>query len=189
MLQGYYLVANDNDSYIQEEFYKKEICECKDFVFNREKYLNEDIMITKKYLDCSYTYDGYFIVSKRFKLFYEKSNFMGLKFFKINKKYDLYYAKAFKSIEFDSKRRKTKFLEFNQECEMFNEIVGATPICLKSKKKVTNSFFKTDVLFGRGYSQSPFLIVDIEIGKKLKKEKFKGLQLKEILSKYEWENR
>ena len=187
MLQGYYLVANDNDSYIQEEFYNKEICECENFVFNREKYLNEDIVITKKDLDCSYTYDGYFIVSKEFMQFYEKSNFIGLKFFKINEKYDLYYAKASKSIEFDSERRKTKFLEFNKKCAMFNEVVGATPICLKDKNKINNGFFKTDVLFGRGYSQSPFLIVDVDTGKKLKKEKFKGLQLKEVLSKYEWE--
>ena len=91
------------------------------------------------------------------------------------------------SIDFDVDRRNTRFLEFNEICNEYNEVVGATPVCLKENRQIEIGFYRTNIEFGRGYAKSPLILVDSETFKLIKKEKFKGLYGEKILDKYDWE--
>jgi len=187
MVLGFTITGQDNDSYLKEDLYGKNISECIDYIANREKYITEDFRISKTKYDYSYTYDGALIISQRFKDFCEKLEFTDIEFHKLQAQPNFYLFKVNSVIEFDSERRKTRFLEYNEKCGEYNEVVGAVPVCLKDNQKIKKGFYRTDIEFGRGYAKSPLIIVDKDIYKKIQKEKFKGLYGEKILDKYNWE--
>ncbi len=77
-------------------------------------------------------------------------------------------------LEYDNEPNRLTSIEYNDECQEFNEVVGAYPIKLKSQKILNKGIYRTDIEFGRGYAKSPVIIVDCETFKLMKKEKFKG---------------
>ena len=93
---------------------------------------------------------------------------------------DLYLFKCTNIIEFDVERRETKFEEFNEECQMYNSVIGAHPICLKVNSPIENGFFRTDVKFGSGYEQSPIIIIGCSTYLKMKSEKFNDIAFEAI---------
>jgi len=187
MILGYSISGPDNDSYLNEELYGKNICECLKYIRNRENYISPELTIKKTKYDFSYTYDSATIVSQIFKDFCEKENFKNIEFHQLKRQKGFYLFKVNRIIKFDSKRRKTKFLEYNESCDEYNEVIGATPICLKENKELKTGFFRTDIEFGRGYAKGYDILVDIGTFEKMKKEKLKGLYGEEILHKYNWE--
>jgi hypothetical protein len=187
-LLGYSISGSDNDSYMNADMWGKNICDCLDYVKNRQSHMNESFELRKKTLDLSYTYDGYLIVSGRFKIFCAENNYQGLRFFQIPNYPTHYLLLVDNVIRFDTKRRETRFLEFNPECNEYHVVVGATPVCLVDNSILADGFYRTDIEFGNSYSKSPVILAGLDTGLKLKQEKFKGLSLEKIFSKYKWEN-
>jgi hypothetical protein len=136
MILGYYLQGQDNDSYLNADLYEKNISECLDFVRNREKYINQDFIVKRTKYEFSYTYDGALIVSQRFKDFCEKNKLKEIEFYQLKYQQEYYLFKVKKTIDFDVERRNTRFLEFNESCNEYNEVVGATPVCLKENRQL-----------------------------------------------------
>lgn len=128
---------------MNEKLYGKNICECLNYVRNRENYITSEFQIKKKKYDFSYTYDSAIIVSKKFKDFCENEKLKGIEFYQLKKQKDFYLFKVNQILEFDSQRRKTEFIEYNESCGEFNEVVGAFPVCLKSNEKMKNNIFIT----------------------------------------------
>ncbi len=188
-LLGYSIDASDNDSYMNADIWGKNICDCLDFVKNRPLHLNEKFKLTKKNLDISYTYDCFLIVSDRFRIFCVSNNYQGLHFFQIRNYPKHYLFQVNNILQFDSKRRGTRFLDFNPSCNEYQEVIGANPVCLVDNLILANGFYRTDLEFGGGYSKSPIILTGVETGSKLKLENFKGLSLEKILSQYEWEDK
>ncbi len=174
MVIGYSLSFPDNDSYLNEDLYEKNICECLEFVKHREKYLNEHFKIRRRSLDVSTTYDRAEIVSEKFKSFCDKINLKGISFFNLQNQKSHYLMIVNNILEYDNEPNRLTSIEYNDECQEFNEVVGAYPIKLKSQKILNKGIYRTDIEFGRGYAKSPVIIVDCETFKLMKKEKFKG---------------
>ena len=187
MILGYSISGPDNDSYLNEKLYGKNICECLNYIRNRENYITSEFKIKKTKYDFSNTYDSAIIVSKKFKNFCENEKLKGIEFYQLKEQKGFYLFKVNQTVEFDSERRKTEFIEYNKSCGEFNEVVGVTPVCLKKNEKLKTGFFKTDIEFGRGYAKGNEILVDFETFEKMKKEKFKGLYGEKILDKYNWE--
>ncbi len=187
MVLGYYLQGQDNDSFLNEALEQKGICLCLDYIKHREKYISKSFEIKYVKYDFSYTYDGALIISRRFKDFCIEMGLEGLKFYHIESQPDFFLLKVGDIVEFDCKRRKTRFLEFDASCEEYNEVVGATPVCLKENKSLENGIYRTDIEFGRGFAKAPLILVGVEIYQLMKQEKFSGLFGEEILDKYNWE--
>ena len=120
MILGYSISGPDNDSYLHEKLYGKNIYECLDYVRNRENYITPEFKIKKKEYDFSYTYDSAIIVSKKFKDFCENEKLKGIEFHQLKKQKDFYLFKVNQILEFDSRRRKTEFIEYNESCGEFN---------------------------------------------------------------------
>lgn len=187
MILGYAINGPDNDSYLNPSLYGKNICECLDYIRNRENYITKDFKIKKTKYDISYTYDGAVIVSTKFKNFCEMEGFKDLEFYILKRQTDFYLFKATHTIEFDSTRRKTQFLEYNSQCNEYNEVVGANPVCLKKNSLLKPGFYRTDIEFARGYAKHPLMIVDIDTYQKFRTLKLNGFYGEKILDIYDWE--
>ena len=186
---GYSISAPDNDSYMNEDMWGKDICDCLDFVKNRQAHLNTDFKLTKKNYDISYTYDAYLIVSDRFKQFCVDNKNGDILFYRLPNDEAKFLMTVNSIVKFDTKRRGTKFLNFNSKCNEYNEVIGATPVCLANNLTLPDGFFRTDMEFGGSYAKSPVILLGFDTYTKLKAQKFKGLYCKKILDKYEWENK
>jgi hypothetical protein len=93
----------------------------------------------------------------------------------------------FNLVSVDTKRREIDYYEYNTLCNEYHEVIGAYPVCLIDKAPLNKGFYRTDIEFGSGYAKSALEVVDIETGKKLKSEKFKGLYLDDVLTEYGFE--
>ena len=185
---GFSISGPDNDSYMNSDQYEVNICKCLDFVRNRQLHLNSNFKLTKKAYDISYTYDSYLIVSDRFKQFCVDNKYLGVSFFAIPNYETKYLMLVDNILKFDTARRETAFIEFNPDCSEYNEVVGATPVCLLDSTILSDGFYRTDIEFGRSYAKSAIILVGLETGAKLKAQKFRGLYLEKILDKYKWED-
>ena len=87
MILGYSISGPDNNSYLNEKFYGKDICECINYVRNREKHIASEFEVKNNNYDFSNTYDNATIVSQRFKDFCVRQSFKNIKFYKINNTY------------------------------------------------------------------------------------------------------
>jgi len=150
---GYLMVAPDNDSYMNPEMYESNICKCLDYIKNRHLHLNPNFELVKKSYDISSTYDSYLIVSNRFREFCLNQEYLGISFYPIPNYPDNFYFDIQRIVRYDAKRRETRFLEYNSECEEYNEVVGATPVCLVDNQTLPDGFFRTDIEFGGSYAK------------------------------------
>lgn len=186
---GFSISGPDNDSYMNPDQYGVNICKCLDYVKNRQLHLNPNFRLTKKSYDFSSTYDSFVIVSERFKQFCIENKYPGVSFYPIPNYETKFLLLVNNIVKFDSVRRKTVFIEFNSDCNEFNEIVGATPVCLVENSVLADGFYRTDIEFGSSYAKDPIILVGLETGTKLKAQKFKGLYLEKVLDKYDGEDK
>lgn len=184
MTIGYGISGPDNDSYLNPDGWGKTICEVIDFVNNRENYVTEKFRVKRANFNLSYTYDGGTIVSQKFRDFCLRNKYSTLKFYQLKKQKNLYLLKCTKIIAYDIEQRQTRFEEFQPDCQMYNSIAGATPICLSSKNKLEDGFYRTDILFGGGYEQSPILLIGTETFKKMQTEKFTDIDFQIVKNEY-----
>jgi hypothetical protein len=186
-LIGYSLGIYDSKSYMNSNMWGVDIFGCLDHVKNRYLHLNPNFKLKNRRADISVTYDSFVIVSTRFKEFCIDNNYQGVSFYDLTNYNDRFYMEIFNVVSVDTKRREIDYYEYNSVCNEYNEVIGAHPVCLVNKSPLDKGFYRTDIEFGRGYAKSAIEIVDIETGKKLKAEKFKGLYLDEILTEYDFE--
>jgi len=186
-LIGYSLGIYDNKSYMNQNMYGVDICNCIDHVKNRYLHLNPNFKLKNRRADISVTYDSFVIVSPRFKEFCTDNKYESVSFYDLANYKDRFYMEIFNVVSVDTKRREIDYYEYNSVCNEYNEIIGAHPVCLINKTPLERGFYRTDIEFGRGYAKSSIEVVDVETGKKLKAENFKGLYLDEVLTEYDFE--
>ncbi len=149
--------------------------------------VNPNFKIKSKKYNAGCTYDGFTIVSELFKQFCETEKYTGLEFFILPSLPNFYWFKVHNIVEFDTEARETQFINYNENCKGYEEIIGATPVCLKSKKTLANGFFRTDICFGSFAGKSPVYLVGEETMVKLKSAGFKEIVFEKVLDKYDWE--
>jgi hypothetical protein len=132
----------------------------------------------------SSTYDGFVIVSEKFKRFCETESYLGLEFINLPNAPGFYWFKTNNILEFDSNERETRFIDYNDDCKGYEEIIGATPACLKSKFPIGNNFFRTDICFGSSAGKSPLYLTGEVTKKKLEEVGFKEIYFEEVLDNY-----
>jgi len=186
-LIGYSLGIYDNKSYMNPNMYGIDICGCLSYVKNRYQHLSPIFKLKNRRADVSVTYDSFVIVSNRFRDFCVDNDYKGVHFYELANYNDRFYMEIFNVVTVDTKRREIDYYEYNLACNEYNEVIGAHPVCLINKTPLDKGFYRTDIEFGRGYAKSGIEIVDIQTGKELKSEKFKGLYLDEILTEYSFE--
>lgn len=131
--------------------------------------------------DVGGTYDGYVVVSKRFREFCRKQRWKGMSFLPIPGDTDFFVLRLSNVLTFDSKRRKTRFEDPCPTCGEFYNVIGANPVYLCGvTQPIEEGFFRSDLEFASGPEQHPLILVGIGTADKLRKQKFQKLDLKEV---------
>jgi len=144
---------------------------------------NPDIKIRiKKPVFC--TCDCFKIVSDEFKLFCEREAYEGLEFVVLPKSPGFYWFKAHKVIEFDPMDAGVRYLNYSEQYQGYEEIVGADPVNLKVLEPIPDGFFRSDLCFGWAETKHPLLFMGVETMKKIKAAGFKYFYVEEIKDNY-----
>lgn len=184
MLLGYALIIYDNKYSMYRNL---KLAKCAKYSDNYSiNLIDPSIKIrTKKHI--SSTYDNFTIVSDQFKAFCEHEKYAGLEFVVLPNSPGFYWFKIQNIIEFDSEAYGTRFINYNEQCQGYEEIIGADPACLKVKELIPDGFFRTDLYFGSFATKTPLEMVGIETRQKLIAAGFKGIDFNEIFDKYDWQ--
>jgi hypothetical protein len=173
MILGFVLSAPDNDSYMLRRATDDQRCsECSTVVDH--DWVDTAFTLTDRGWDISYTYDGYCIVSQRFR---DHVRDRGASYVALPAEPSFFALFATESVEFDAQRRRTRFENFCEECERFTDVAGATPVFLKEREPLPNKLRRTDIEFGSGDERRPLLLVGPDLGAELRAAELVGLEL------------
>jgi hypothetical protein len=126
-------------------------------------------------LDASYTYDGYLIVSERFRSAVAGAD---VRFHQLPSAPGFYSLIVENVVRFHAARRKTTFERRCLQCGRFFVVAGATPVFLKSTGPLADKMYRTDVEFGTGDEQHPLIVVGPGLGEQLRVAGLEGVDLR-----------
>ena len=148
------------------------------------EYVNPTFRVHHRRRDIVTTYDGYHLVSSRFRDFCIANNWhRDLRFLPLPADDKYFVLKPSTVLEFDSERRKTRFEQHCSVCNHYFSVIGANPIFLRGViEPITHGFFRTDLEFASGHEQHPLLILGTETANAIKSERFQKIHLTPIAS-------
>jgi len=193
MVAAKILLGGDNNSYMYNSVYPN-CCGSCHFVTKQEvnplfrlsrkhyddSYIN--LRPVRKQYDVSYTWDGYLIVSKRFKHFCEEKSYQNAIFHALTQEPDYYYLESSKIIPLDYAKREVDFHNLCNKCNRYEWVIGATPSYIhKGFILEEYTFYRSIYDFGSYNQKSPIIIVSLLMSKEMAAQKFKGLYFKDVL--------
>lgn len=141
-------------------------------------YINSEFKAKRRKRDISATYDGYDIVSTRFRRFCEEQGWQGMTFVPLPADRDFFVLRLSNVLPFDAERRGTKFEDPCPTCRAFYNVIGATPVYLRGiREPIDEGFFRSDLEFASGPEQGPLILVGVGTAEKLKEQKFQKYAL------------
>lgn len=141
-------------------------------------YVHPKFRAKKRTWDISSTYDGYCIVSSRFRQFCEQQGWRGMQFVTLPSDNDFFVLRISKTLTFDAERRETRFEDPCPTCKSYFNVIGANPAYLHGiKSPIKEGFFRSDLEFGSGHEQHPLILIGVETAKKLKDQGFRNYDL------------
>jgi hypothetical protein len=124
--------------------------------------------------DASYTYDGYCVVSTRFRSVVGNR---GARYIELPSEPSFFVLLPSERIRFDPIRRKTTFENFCTDCGRYHDVAGATPAFLREAPPPAE-LPGTDIDFGSGDEQSPLLVGGPKLAEELRVAALAGLDLR-----------
>ena len=131
--------------------------------------------------DILYTYDGFSIVTEKFKTFCEERQYPNLEFTPLEAK-GFYFFMPQDVYLLDPIRRGIRFINKRDCCGNYDDVIGATPGYTAPDFKIdSNDFIRsTQYYFGSGSNKAPFIVIGIETEKAMKKYGIKGLSYSNV---------
>ena len=140
--------------------------------------------VAKKKADILLTYDGYYIVTEKFKAFCKENKYSNVCFTKLTDSTGYYFFMPQDIYILDYIHRKTRFLNKRECCGSYDEIIGATPAYkLSSFSTESNDFInRSDYYFGTKGCKDPLIIIGLETEQKMKAFGIKGVSYINVYS-------
>ena len=151
MTIAFALSAPDNGSYMLRGDAPHPACPTCGMVSDRT-WVDPGFTLRTSDFDASYTFDGYLIVSERFRNAVPDD---GLRFLELESLPGFFVLDSQNEVAFDAARRGTKFDRKCGECGRFNVVAGAFPVFLVDAAPLPDVVWRTDVEFGTGDEQHP----------------------------------
>ena len=149
---------------------------------NRD-YVSETFRVRRRASDLVATYDGYLLVSRRFKEYCVHQKFPGTVFVPLPADAQFLWLRSNRMLPFDVEARRTRKGDFCDVCRAFHTVAGATPAFLTGvSEPIPEGFYRTDVEFGSGHEQSPLIIVANQTFDRLLSQGFKGIESADVLA-------
>ncbi|TGX79429.1 hypothetical protein E5358_14900 [Palleniella muris] len=148
-----------------------------------KKVPNPDYKVQKKKGDVFCTYDGYMIVTEKFKTFCEINEYRYLKFIPLPKSPGYYYFEAEGIFRIDSTRRHFYFGKKQECCNQYDCIaIGGMLWKDKDFYLPTDDFiFQTDYWFGDHHNKSPLVIIGTKTAGKMKRYGLSGIYFDNVM--------
>lgn len=144
-------------------------------------WIRADFRVSNRRRDITCTYDGYTLVSERFRSAWLEWNFPGAKFIELPRDPRFFALEATRILPFDAKAAATRFEEYCRSCRNYRVVVGAYPVRLKGIfEPLSPGLYRTDLAFASGIEQHSLLIVDPQVYMRIRAEKFVGFEFAKI---------
>jgi len=147
-------------------------------------FIDPDFFLRKKNMDISSTYDGYTIVSKKFKDFCERQSevISGVEFIALPSQLDHYRLVIRNIIDVDKSRSiGIRFLYYCDLCHKYAGVFGTGKLRFKNiESPILKGMYRTDIDFAQAHEQHPVIIVGLELANKIKDAKLEGACLKKL---------
>lgn len=173
---GYILGAIDNGQYMLRGDASHPACSTCGMVSDR-RWTDPSFSLARSELDASYTYDGYLIVSDRFRVVV---GLEGARYDDLPSSPGHYSLTADKELAFDAARRRTRFDRLCSECGRYFDVNGATPVFLVPGTTVPDIISRTDISFGTGDEQHPLILLGPALAARLRAAALSGVELQAI---------
>jgi hypothetical protein len=184
MIIGYEISGYDNNSYMTGNWngflpeIQTIIPHCHECGYRVDyRFTNPYFKLRRKTLDFSSTYDGVDIVSLKFKEFCIRNEYKNLKFTKLPLVPNFFQF----SVEENTLKYNFSFREnLCEKCGQYESVVGPSLNIDDINEILKDGFYKSDLWFASGNEKSPVIVIAPSTKKKLEKENFKNLCLKQI---------
>lgn len=200
---AYLLSGHDNDSYMLGEETRKattaEESEFFDWRFLKDgkqhpatcpkcgrkidpDYIDPAFKLSKKRMDVGSTYDGYTIVSDKFKSFCESRGVKDIAFVSLPSQPKHYRLVAHNILEIDTaKSQGLRLLYYCDLCQKYAGVFGTGGLRFKGcGSPLTQGIYRSDLEFAQAHEQSPLFIVGTELATTLKTSGLRGLSLNRV---------
>ena len=145
-------------------------------------YINRKFRVSRRVYDLSCTYDGYTIVSRKFKEFCDRKEYKYIEFKEFDKDYDFFALFPVNVVEYDTDRNKPQYENYCESCGNYESVIGPSPIYLKGvTEPLADGFYRTDIMFASGNEKSPLIIIGPETKETILKEGFKNIYFEKII--------
>lgn len=143
-----------------------------------------DIMykVPKKRGDMFYTYDGFCIVSEKFKSFCNERNYPNLTFVALIQSVGFYFFMPQDIYKLDYARREVKFINKRNCCGSYDEVIGSVPAYKAPDFLMDTDDFirRSEWAFGSDDQKSPLIIVGLDTVKQMKAYGLKGMYYEKV---------
>lgn len=149
-----------------------------------EKIPDVHYKVEKKRADILCTYDGYCIVTEKFKEFCNENKYPNITFIALTDSIGYYFFMPHDIYKLDYIHRKTQFLNKRECCGSYDEIIGATPAYKLSSFSTESDDFinRSEYLFGTKGCKDPLIIIGLKTQQKMKAFGLKGIDYKNVYS-------
>lgn len=133
--------------------------------------------ISRRKGDMFYTYDGFSIVSERFKCFCDERGYPDLTFVALTKSKGFYFFMPQRIYKLDYIRRKVEFIDKRDCCGCYDEVIGATPAYKDPDFFMESNDFicRSEWDFGSYGQKSPLIIAGLDTVSAMKAYGLKGM--------------
>jgi hypothetical protein len=140
-------------------------------------WIRPDFRVSSRRRDIACTYDGYTLVSERFRTAWQNWGYPGARFLALPKDPQFFALQSEQVVSFDSESAGTRFEEYCNACQSYRVVVGTCPARLKGiSTPLSPGLYRTDIEFASGIEQNHLLIVDPETRMQIKSAKFVGFE-------------
>jgi hypothetical protein len=143
------------------------------------EYVNPSFRVKKRRLDFGTTYDGYDIVSQRFKAFCTTRR-LGAIFTPLPADPGFFRLRAKRIVKCDLRSGQTDRLNKCPRCRQYHDVLGTDSVLWGATRPLAKGLYRSDLEFASGHEQRPVLVVDTRTGQSMRRMKFRGLELEPI---------
>lgn len=147
-----------------------------------EKIPDSMYKVPKKKGDMFYTYDGFCIVSERFKSFCDEREYPNLTFIALTKSVGFYFFMPQDIYELDYSRKEVEFINKRNCCGSYDEVIGSVPSYKAPDFSIdTNDFIcRSKWAFGSYGQKNLLIIVGLDTVTAMKAYGLKGMYFENV---------
>lgn len=137
--------------------------------------------VSKKRGDFFYTYDGFCIVSEKFKRFCDERGYPNLTFVTLTKSIGYYYFMPEDIYRLDCARSRIQFINKRDCCGSYDETIGSTLYKASDFSMPTNDFIcRSEYYFASYGCKFRLIIIGLDTATAMKAIGFKGINFIEV---------